>query len=117
MISSIIACFRNAWGLHKGRGACLNCCNRWSWKKRHISCEIDSVIEVGPLCEDCFKLFTPQERLRFYGAFLCLLDKREWIESVDKLVLAEEPAGPVPLDKILAEISDKLTLIAAQQQK
>jgi hypothetical protein len=57
----------NRAGRQLGYGGCGRCCDSWLWKPSHAT-EITSWDGVFPLCEDCWKALTPEERLPFYRA-------------------------------------------------
>ena len=63
---------RNVWGYLNGHGGCVCCGDRWNWKARHntryvVKIPGASVIRgIAPLCEECWQLVTPFERVEFH---------------------------------------------------
>jgi len=52
-------------GDQQGYGGCNRCGDRWSWKKLH-NLELASGIGCFPLCEECWKNTTKEEKLAYY---------------------------------------------------
>ncbi|MEN3369987.1 MAG: hypothetical protein V7609_2130 [Verrucomicrobiota bacterium] len=57
----------NRAGRRSGLGECGRCLDSWLWKPHHTT-DFTSRDGVFPLCEDCWKRLTPDERLPFYRA-------------------------------------------------
>lgn len=57
---------RNTVGRVSGYGSCHRCGDSWSWKPEHIT-DYSETNGCFPLCEECWSVLTPDERLPFYA--------------------------------------------------
>lgn len=60
---------KNRIGRMKGYGACYRCGDSWYWKEQHITTFNTSESGASgcfPLCEECWRQLTPEERLPYY---------------------------------------------------
>lgn len=64
-IMKIKGFFLNLWGNLSGYSDCLRCKDTWNWKEAH-STKYSFTNGCFPLCQECWEILRPHERLLYY---------------------------------------------------
>lgn len=77
--------------MNPGRGVCLRCGAPWNLKETHTTDHGDNR-GCFPLCEECWSVLSPEERLPFYVQLMCVWSSEvevdlSNIQSIVKAVL------------------------------